>query len=85
MLEKLDPSEALSNLTQVVLISLVQQLGHDMSDDIVRRHAVAGKPDDVRKRLSEYEEVGLDQLIVTGVSSAEELAPLLNSLAAIRD
>lgn len=36
MLEKLDPSEALSNLTQVVLISLVQQLGHDMSDDIVR-------------------------------------------------
>ncbi len=56
-----------------------------VSDDIVRRHAVAGKPDDVRKRLSEYENVGLDQLIVTGVASAEELAPLLNSLAAIRD
>lgn len=37
MLEKLDPSVALANLTQVVLISLVQQLGHDMSDDIVRK------------------------------------------------
>ena len=36
MLKKLDPSVALANLTQVVLISLVQQLGHDMSDEIVR-------------------------------------------------
>eukprot|EP01046_Picozoa_sp_COSAG06_P105028 COSAG06_NODE_51251_length_313_cov_0.962617_1_plen_43_part_10 len=36
MLEKLDPGVALGNLTQVVLISLVQQLGHDMSNDIVR-------------------------------------------------
>ena len=37
MLEKLDPSVALADLTQVVLISLVQQLGHDMTDDIVRK------------------------------------------------
>ena len=44
MLGLLDPSVALANLTQVVLISLVQQLGHDMAEDIVRANHPASAP-----------------------------------------
>ena len=36
MLERLDPSAVLSSLTQVVLLSLLQQLGHDMTTSVVR-------------------------------------------------
>ena len=35
-LNQLDPSAVLGKLTQVLLISLVQQLGHDMSSEVVR-------------------------------------------------
>ena len=35
MLNQLDPSAVLGTLTQVLLISLVQQLGHDMSSEVV--------------------------------------------------
>jgi 5,10-methylenetetrahydromethanopterin reductase len=55
-----------------------------VGDDIVARHAIAGTPEQARKRFFEYEAVGLDQMVISGVKTGSDLQRLLMHLAAIR-
>ncbi|MFC3227806.1 LLM class flavin-dependent oxidoreductase [Marinibaculum pumilum] len=51
-----------------------------VSDEIVARHAASGTPEQVRARMAEYQEVGLDRLVLSGVSQSPDLEPLLRHL-----
>jgi 5,10-methylenetetrahydromethanopterin reductase len=52
-----------------------------VSDDVVRRHAACGTPDQVRARLDEYRAIGLDEVVIGGMDDAPSIAA---ALAAVR-
>jgi 5,10-methylenetetrahydromethanopterin reductase len=52
-----------------------------VSDDVVRRHAACGTPEQVRKKLGEYRAIGLDEVILGGIDDAASIAAVL---AAVR-
>jgi 5,10-methylenetetrahydromethanopterin reductase len=52
-----------------------------VSDDVVRRHAACGTPDQVRAALEEYRAIGLDEVIIGGIDTPEGIA---GALAAAR-
>jgi len=52
-----------------------------VSDDVVRRHAACGTPEQVRARLDQYRAIGLDQVILGGIDDAASIAAVL---AAVR-
>ena len=52
-----------------------------VSDDVVRRHAACGTPDQVRAKLDEYRAIGLDEVVIGGVDDAPSIAA---ALAAVR-
>jgi 5,10-methylenetetrahydromethanopterin reductase len=52
-----------------------------VSDDVVRRHAACGTPDQVRAKLEEYRAIGLDEIVIGGMDDAPSIAA---SLAAVR-
>ena len=41
-----------------------------VSDDVVRRHAACGTPDQVRAKLDEYRAIGLDEVVIGGMDDA---------------
>jgi 5,10-methylenetetrahydromethanopterin reductase len=48
-----------------------------VSDDVVRRHAACGTPDQVRARLDEYRAIGLDEVVIGGMDDAPSIAAAL--------
>ena len=52
-----------------------------MSDDVVRRHAACGTPEQVKAKLEEYRAIGLDEVVLGG---ADDVASIVVSLAAVR-
>jgi len=52
-----------------------------VSDDVVRRHAACGTPDQVRAKLEEYRAIGLDEVVIGGMDDAPSIAA---ALAAVR-
>jgi 5,10-methylenetetrahydromethanopterin reductase len=52
-----------------------------VSDDVVRRHAACGTPDQVRAKLDEYRAIGLDEVVIGGMDDAPSIAAVL---AAVR-
>jgi len=48
-----------------------------VSDEVVRRHAACGTPDQVRAKLKEYGAIGLDEVIIGGIDTAEGIAAAL--------
>jgi 5,10-methylenetetrahydromethanopterin reductase len=52
-----------------------------VSDDVVRRHAACGTPEQVRAKLEEYRAIGLDEVVIGGMEDAPSIAA---ALAAIR-
>ena len=48
-----------------------------VSDDVVRRHAACGTPDQVRAKLDEYRAIGLDEVIIGGMDDAPSIAAVL--------
>jgi 5,10-methylenetetrahydromethanopterin reductase len=52
-----------------------------VSDDVVRRHAACGTPDQVRAKLEEYRAIGLDEVVIGGMDDALSIAA---ALAAVR-
>ena len=52
-----------------------------VSDDVVRRHAACGTPDQVRAKLDEYRAIGLDEVVIGGMDDARSIAA---ALAAVR-
>jgi 5,10-methylenetetrahydromethanopterin reductase len=52
-----------------------------VSDDVVRRHAACGTPEQVRAKLDEYRAIGLDEVVIGGRDDAPSIAA---ALAAVR-
>ena len=52
-----------------------------VGDDVVRRHAACGTPDQVRAKLKEYRAIGLDEVVIGGMDDAPSIAA---ALAAVR-
>ena len=53
-----------------------------VDDDVVRRHAACGTPEQVRTKLAEYRAIGLDEIVIGGIDDADSVAAVL---AAARD
>jgi 5,10-methylenetetrahydromethanopterin reductase len=54
-----------------------------MTDDVVGRHTASGTPEEVRRRLAAYREIGgLDEVVIAGVATAEALRGVLGALQA---
>lgn len=49
-----------------------------VDDDVVRKHSASGTPDDVRSRFDLYNAVGLDEVVLAGQESVEDLEVLLH-------
>lgn len=52
-----------------------------VSDDVVRRHAACGTPEQVRAKLEEYRAIGLDEVVIGGMDDAPSIEAVL---AAVR-
>jgi 5,10-methylenetetrahydromethanopterin reductase len=50
-----------------------------VSDDVVRRHAACGTPDEVKAKLEEYRAFGLDEVIIGGMEDASSIAQSLKA------
>jgi 5,10-methylenetetrahydromethanopterin reductase len=53
-----------------------------VTDDVVRRHAACGTAAEVRARLAEYRAIGLDQVVIGGMDTAETIASALKAATA---
>ncbi|MCX7366900.1 MAG: LLM class flavin-dependent oxidoreductase [Alphaproteobacteria bacterium] len=49
-----------------------------VSDDVVRRHAACGTPDQVKARIEEYRAFGLDEVVLGGLDDARSIATALD-------
>jgi 5,10-methylenetetrahydromethanopterin reductase len=49
-----------------------------ITDDIVRRHAASGRPEQVRERLQAYRAEGLDELVVSGSRDGTQIIQILH-------
>jgi 5,10-methylenetetrahydromethanopterin reductase len=50
-----------------------------VGDDVVRRHAACGTPEEVKARLAEYRSIGLDEVIIGGMDTASGIASALKA------
>jgi 5,10-methylenetetrahydromethanopterin reductase len=50
-----------------------------VSDDVVRRHAACGTPQEVRAKLDEYRAMGLDEVVLGGLDDAPSIAAALKA------
>ncbi len=48
-----------------------------ITDDVVRRHAASGRPEQVRERFAAYRAAGLDELVVSGARDGTQLAEIM--------
>jgi 5,10-methylenetetrahydromethanopterin reductase len=48
-----------------------------ITDDIVRRHAASGRPEQVRRRFAAYQAAGLDEIIVSGARDGTQLTDIM--------
>jgi 5,10-methylenetetrahydromethanopterin reductase len=51
-----------------------------VNDDVVRNHSASGTPDEVRAAFAAYEEVGIDEIVASGVSDVDHLHKVLDTL-----
>ena len=51
-----------------------------VSDDVVRRHAACGTPEQVRAKLDEYRAIGLDEVVMGGLDDATSIAAVLKAV-----
>ncbi len=50
-----------------------------VDDDVVRRHAACGTAAEVKSKLAEYRAIGLDEVIIGGMDTAETIASALKA------
>lgn len=50
-----------------------------VTDDVVRRHAACGTPQEVRAKLEEYRAIGLDEVVLGGLDDASSIAGALKA------
>jgi 5,10-methylenetetrahydromethanopterin reductase len=51
-----------------------------VSDDVVRRHAACGTPQEIRAKLDEYRAFGLDEVVLGGLDDASAIASTLKAI-----
>ena len=51
-----------------------------VSDDVVRRHAACGTPQEIRGKLDEYRAFGLDEIVLGGLDDASAIASTLKAI-----
>jgi len=51
-----------------------------VSDDVVRRHAACGTPQEVRAKIDEYRAIGLDEVVMGGLDDASAIASTLKAI-----
>lgn len=52
-----------------------------VTDHIVRRHALAGTAEQIRRRLQDYERAGLDEVVLAGTADAQQVSRILAAVA----
>ncbi|WBY00548.1 LLM class flavin-dependent oxidoreductase [Ramlibacter tataouinensis] len=55
-----------------------------ITDEIVRRHTLAGTAADIRVRLQAYQEAGLDEAVLAGAVDAQQVSRILQGVATER-
>jgi 5,10-methylenetetrahydromethanopterin reductase len=50
-----------------------------VTDEIVRRHAASGNPEQVCARLARYHAAGLDEIVIAGAQNGQQIAQLLKA------
>ena len=50
-----------------------------VSDDVVRRHTACGTASEVRAKIEEYRAIGLDEVVLGGMDTAETIAAALKA------
>jgi 5,10-methylenetetrahydromethanopterin reductase len=50
-----------------------------ITDDIVRRHAASGRPEQVRARFAEYHAAGLDEIVIAGARDGQQIAETMQA------
>jgi 5,10-methylenetetrahydromethanopterin reductase len=51
-----------------------------ISDEVVKRHSASGTPDEVRAAFAAYQEVGLDEIVASGISAPAQLGKMIDLL-----
>ena len=51
-----------------------------VTDEVVRNHSASGTPDQVRAAFAAYEEVGIDEIVASGISAPADLDKVLDVL-----
>ncbi len=51
-----------------------------VTDEVVRNHSASGTPDQVRAAFAAYEEVGIDEIVASGLGDAAQLDKVLDVL-----
>jgi 5,10-methylenetetrahydromethanopterin reductase len=51
-----------------------------VTDDIVRRHAASGRPEQVRERLAAYQATGLDEIVLSGIRDGTQFTEIMNAI-----
>ena len=51
-----------------------------ITDDIVRRHAASGRPEQVTRRFAEYQAAGLDEIVVSGARDGTQLLDIMRAV-----
>jgi 5,10-methylenetetrahydromethanopterin reductase len=53
-----------------------------VNDDVVMRHSASGRPDQVRAAFAAYEDVGIDEIVASGMGTPENLQKIFDTLNA---
>jgi 5,10-methylenetetrahydromethanopterin reductase len=50
-----------------------------ITDDIMLRHAASGRRDQARARFAEYHAAGLDEVVIAGANSGQQISEVLGA------
>jgi len=51
-----------------------------ITDEVVRRHAASGRPEQVRDRLAAYRTAGLDEIVLSGIRDGTQVGEIINAI-----
>lgn len=78
---KLEQGTALdqSSLNEAVMAENWPLAEAFITDDIVRRHAASGRPEQVRGRLRAYQAAGLDEIVLSGARDGRQITEIMQA------
>ena len=77
-----DPTPTIPALAAAYAAENWSEVDRLVSDDVVRRHAACGTPQQVRDKLEEYRAIGLDEVVLGGLDDAAAIAATLKAIDA---